>query len=91
MGTIRVEVVYAMPQQEHALSVTLPAGATAAQAVRASGILEWGPSIEPLKLGIYGRLVSGETVLSDGDRVEIYRPLILEPKEARRRRAARKP
>jgi uncharacterized protein len=90
MATIRVEVVYALPQGEESANVALAAGATAAQAVRASGILARHPDIEPLRLGIYGRVVSGDTALADGDRVEIYRPLVVDPKEARRRRAAGK-
>lgn len=85
-------MVYAFPEREEAVSVRLPAGATAADAVRASGILERHPEIDLArqKIGIYGRVVNAHARLSDGDRVEIYRPLVLEPKEARRRRAFRK-
>jgi uncharacterized protein len=92
MASLRIEVVYAFPERAEAVSVTLPAGATAADAVRASGILERHPEIDLARqrLGIYGRLVDARARLSDGDRVEIYRPLVLEPKEARRRRAFRK-
>jgi putative ubiquitin-RnfH superfamily antitoxin RatB of RatAB toxin-antitoxin module len=59
--------------------------------VRASGLLEKHPGLDARKIGIYGKLVDPGAALRDGDRVEIYRPLLLDPKEARRRRAARKP
>lgn len=89
---LRVEVVYALPQGEDAALVELPRGKTALDAVRASGILERHPEIDrrSLKLGIYGQAVAAHAPLADGDRVEIYRPLVLDPKEARRRRALRK-
>lgn len=87
MGTIRVEVVYALPHAMEARSVTLAAGATAGQAVRASGILERHPELRLQSVGVFGRVVGLNAALADGDRVEIYRPLALDPKEARRRRA----
>ena len=88
MGTIRVEVVYALPDAMEARSVTLPAGATAGQALRASGILERHPELRPQRVGVFGRVVGLDAALADGDRVEIYRPLAMDPKEARRRRAS---
>ena len=89
MAVLRVEVVYALPGSEDAVSVELPAGSTAADAVRASGILARHPQIDPRRqsLGIYGRAVAAGAALCDGDRVEIYRPLVVDPREARRRRA----
>jgi len=89
---LRVEVVYALPVGEDSAFVQLPRGKTALDAVRASGILERHPEIDPrrLKLGVYGKVVAAHAPLADGDRVEIYRPLALDPKEARRRRALRK-
>lgn len=92
MAGLRIEVVYALPQGEDAVSVTLPSGATAADAVIASGILQRHPEIDPAhhRLGIYGKAVQAGALLGDGDRVEIYRPLLLDPKEARRRRARRR-
>jgi uncharacterized protein len=89
---LRVEVVYALPEGEDAVCVDLAKGATAIDAVRASGVLESHPEIglPRHKLGIYGRVVAAGAPLADGDRVEIYRPLVLDPKEARRRRALRK-
>lgn len=83
-------MVYALPGGEDAVALTLPVGATAADAVRASGVLERHPGIANPKLGIYGRTVAAGTRLSDGDRVEVYRPLLVEPKEARRQRALKK-
>jgi putative ubiquitin-RnfH superfamily antitoxin RatB of RatAB toxin-antitoxin module len=90
---LRVEVVYALPAAEDAVLVPLAEGATVLDALRASGMLERHPEIdlETHRLGIYGRVVGQTARLADGDRVEIYRPLLLDPKEARRRRALRKP
>ena len=84
--------MYALPGGEDAVSLELRAGATAADAVRASGLLQRHPEIElgRHRIGIYGRVVAGEAPLADGDRVEVYRPLLVEPKEARRRRALKK-
>jgi hypothetical protein len=89
---LRVEVVYALPAGEASAFVQLPRGKTAMDAVRASGILERHPELDrrSLKLGIFGKAVAADAPLADGDRVEIYRPLALDPKEARRRRALRK-
>lgn len=69
--------------------VALPVGATVAEAVRASGLGEAFAGFEPdpAHLGVFSRKVGPEYVLKDGDRLEIYRPLTLDPKEARRRRA----
>jgi hypothetical protein len=71
------------------LALALPAPATALDAIRASGLLERHPELalgEPL-IGIWGRACAPETVLADGDRVELYRPLTMDPNEARRLRA----
>ncbi|HEY1290759.1 MAG TPA: RnfH family protein [Burkholderiales bacterium] len=92
MASLSVEVVYALPLDEDAVTLSLAAGATAGEAVRASGVLERHPEIDLRRhpIGIHGRVVSAGTLLRDGDRVEIYRPLAVDPKEARRRRAFRK-
>jgi len=92
MASLRIEVVYALPGGEDAVALELRPGATAADAVRASGVLERHPEIdlERHKIGVHGRAVAAHSALRDGDRVEVYRPLILEPKEARRRRAVKK-
>lgn len=87
---LRVEVVFAAVARAHVKSVQLERGATVADAVRASGIAdEIGSAIDYSRVGVFGRVVSPTTPLRDGDRVEIYRPLKIDPKEARRRRAAR--
>lgn len=92
MATLSVEVVYALPSGEDAVTLTLAPGATAADAVRVSGVLERHPEIDlgRQKIGIHGRVVAEKAPLRDGDRVEIYRPLPVDAKEARRRRALRK-
>lgn len=83
MVRIRVEVVHALTGEADAVTLSMPAGSTAAEAVAASGLPQ------PGKIGIFGRVIDPGTKLADGDRVEIYRPLALDPKEARRRRAKR--
>jgi uncharacterized protein len=90
-GPVDVEVVYALPGEQVVVKVELPGGATAAEAVERSGLRARFPEIAAgAKLGIYGRIVTGDTRLVRGDRVEIYRPLIADPKQARRRRAEAK-
>lgn len=86
---MHVEVAYARPDRQRLVTVELAAGATARDAVRASGLVEEFPEIdvERAPLGVFGRACPGDTVLRAGDRVEIYRPLVIDPKEARRRRA----
>jgi putative ubiquitin-RnfH superfamily antitoxin RatB of RatAB toxin-antitoxin module len=87
---IAIEVVYALPHCQEVIVVKLPQGATAREAVEASGLLLKYPEIEPggrNKLGIYSKLVRPDTVLRERDRVEIYRPLIADPKTLRRQRA----
>ena len=87
---MRVEVVYAVRDAADAVTVELPAGATVRDAVTASGVVDRHPGLDLSALGIFGRQVSAETQLSDGDRVEIYRPLAIDPKERRRQRARRR-
>lgn len=89
---IRVEVVYALPGRQTLLEAELDAGTTVARAIVQSGILERHPEIdlERNAVGIFGRVVRPDAVLRDRDRVEIYRPLPADPKEARRRRAKRR-
>ncbi|MBJ9838447.1 RnfH family protein [Citrobacter freundii] len=86
---IVVEVAYALPEKQYLQSVTLQQGATVEEAIRASGLLELRTDIDlsKNKVGIYSRPVKLADVLQDGDRVEIYRPLIADPKELRRQRA----
>ncbi|WP_284973244.1 RnfH family protein [Atlantibacter hermannii] len=86
---ITVEVAYALPEKQYLRRVTLEAGATVEQAINASGLLALRTDIDLAKnkLGVYSRPVKLTDALSDGDRVEIYRPLIADPKELRRQRA----
>lgn len=83
-----VELVYALPGEQTLLSLEVAPGTTVREAIELSGIRSRSVAIdlERDKVGIYGKRVSLETVLRDGDRVEIYRPLIADPKDARRRR-----
>lgn len=89
---LRVEIVYALPERQTLLALYVPAGTTLAEAVSASSITTLHPEIDlaTAKVGIFGKLATPDTVLHGGDRVEIYRPLTADPKEARRVRAARR-
>jgi putative ubiquitin-RnfH superfamily antitoxin RatB of RatAB toxin-antitoxin module len=86
---LHIEVVYALPERQEVVSLRLPPGSTVRQAVEASGLLARYPQIDLTRnrLGIYSRLITPETPLRDRDRVEIYRPLLADPKEVRRQRA----
>ena len=87
---IEVEVVYALQHCQDVITVNVPEGATVREAVEASGLLLKYPEIElgeRNKLGIYNKPVRADTVLHEHDRVEIYRPLIADPKAVRKQRA----
>jgi putative ubiquitin-RnfH superfamily antitoxin RatB of RatAB toxin-antitoxin module len=84
---MRVEVVYALPDRADVSVLELPPGATVQDALAASGVAARHAALDLSQVGIFGRRVAPDAVLSDGDRVEVYRPLPLDPKEARRRRA----
>ncbi|MDR9891651.1 RnfH family protein [Pseudenterobacter timonensis] len=86
---IAVEVAYALPEKQYLLRVSLEEGATVEEAIRASGLLELRRDIDLAanKVGIYSRPVKLTDRVKEGDRVEIYRPLIADPKELRRQRA----
>lgn len=88
-GKINIEVVYALPDEQTLLKQTVPEGTTVAEALNLCGILEKHPeiSLSSNKLGIFGKLTKAETVLREKDRIEIYRPLIADPKAVRRQRA----
>ncbi len=88
-GNIAVEVVYALPQKQYLQRVMLEEGATIEQAILASGLLALRDDIDldKNKVGIYSRPAKLQDIVHDGDRVEIYRPLIADPKELRRKRA----
>jgi len=83
---VRIEVVYALADAQDIVIVELPEGAVAAQALAASGMLA-RHGLTAFQLGIFGKRVSPENPLREGDRIEILRPLAIDPKEARRRRA----
>ncbi|BBN82097.1 UPF0125 protein [Pseudoalteromonas sp. A25] len=86
---IKVEVVYAVPHKATCVQVDVAEGTSAEQVVMQSGILDKCPDIDATKLtlGIWNRTVKNHQVVKEGDRIEIYRPLIADPKDARRRRA----
>lgn len=88
---IKVEVAYALPEKQAIIEVEVAAGTTALEAAQQSGITERfaGIDLDNAKLGIFGKVVSPGQVLAAGDRVEIYRPLLADPKEVRKERAAR--
>lgn len=88
--TLEVEVAYARPERQLILKVEVPAGTTAIEAVRLSGVEEQFPEIDLAtnRLGVFGKLCKADRVLNAGDRVEIYRPLLVDPRTARRELAA---
>lgn len=88
---MKIEITYALPDRQELVTIDLPEGSTVMQAVEASGLLQKYPEIDPggvNKLGVFAKLAKADTVLRDRDRVEIYRPLIADPKEVRRQKAA---
>ena len=92
MGSpLRVEVVYALPERQVVIALEVEEATTALQAIEQSGILRQFPQADPRRdgVGVFGKRVTLDTPLRDGDRVEIYRPLIADPKTARRERAKR--
>ena len=86
---INIEVVYALPNEQVLLKQQVSAGTTVVEAIQASGVLHEHPEINLAinKLGIFGKLTKEDAVLRDKDRIEIYRPLLADPKEVRRKRA----
>ncbi|MBE8595893.1 RnfH family protein [Xenorhabdus sp. BG5] len=91
MSEINVEVVYALPERQYLRNVKVPQGATVEQAIVTSGLLTLRNDIDLAKnkVGIYSRPAKLTDTLEEGDRVEIYRPLVADPKEMRRKRAER--
>lgn len=87
---MRVEVIYSLPEKSEIVPLDLPEGSTVMQALEASGLLVKHPEIDVKKnkFGIYAKLAKIDAVLRERDRVEIYRPLIADPKEVRKQRAA---
>jgi len=89
---LRVEVVYGTPERQMRYELRVEQGTTVADAIRISGVCEAFPEIDlvRIRVGIHGNLTRPAQPLRDGDRVEIYRPLRVDPSEARRRRAAKR-
>lgn len=88
---MRIEVAYAKPDEQVIIPLEVEGELTVAEAIRRSGILERFPEIdlEQNKVGVFGKLTRLEDTLREGDRVEIYRRLIADPKQARRQRAGK--
>ena len=86
---MQVEVAYATPQKQIILPVNVPQGSTAKDAVEMSGVARKFPEIdlETNPMGIFGHQIKPTQILRENDRVELYRPLLCDPKEVRRRRA----
>jgi putative ubiquitin-RnfH superfamily antitoxin RatB of RatAB toxin-antitoxin module len=89
--TIKVEVAYALPDKQAIIELQVAPGTTALEAAQQSGVTERfdGIDLDNAKLGLFGKAVAPGQALREGDRVEIYRPLIADPKEVRKARAAR--
>ena len=88
---LEIEVAYALSHQQFLRRLKMPSGSTVRQAIVQSGVLSKFPEIDlkSVKVGIFSRPVDLDVLLNSGDRVEIYRPLVLSPTEARRLRAER--
>ena len=88
---VAIEVVYCCADEQHVVQLMVPRGTTVTEAVRLACLAEHCPHFdeEGTTVGVYGRVVAPDTVLEAGDRVELYRPLVADPKHARRRRASR--
>ena len=86
---MRVEVVFALPDRQSLETVTVDEGASVSDALRLSGVEERFPDVnfDDLQVGIWGKPVERAHSLRDGDRVEVYRPLEMDPREARRLKA----
>lgn len=86
---MQVEVAYGKPDEQTLLVVALSEGSSARDAITASGLLQHYPELilESLDVGVFGRRVTLEFRVSDGDRIEVYRPLLIDPKQARRERS----
>jgi uncharacterized protein len=85
---MRVTVAWASPSAQDILPVEVPAGATVADCIEASRLAaRYGIDIGTARVGVNGRLARADTVIAEGDRVEIYRRLAVDPKEARRARS----
>jgi putative ubiquitin-RnfH superfamily antitoxin RatB of RatAB toxin-antitoxin module len=91
-STIAIEVVYALPERQTLLKLDVTRGTTVGRALVASGILALHPEIDLVnqRVGIFGQFVENDHVLASGDRIEIYRPLVADPKASRHARVAKR-
>ncbi|MEP6702347.1 MAG: RnfH family protein [Betaproteobacteria bacterium] len=91
-NTLTVEIVYALAERQSLLAMTVLRGTTVDQALAGSGLYELHPELLGVALptGIFGRIVGRDHVLEDGDRIELYRPLVADPKASRNARVAKK-
>lgn len=91
-STMKIEVAFALPDEQVIIPLQVAPGTTVEEAVRLSGILEKFPQIDLAvnKVGVFGKICKLNTPLRERDRVEIYRKLIADPKESRRKRAEKK-
>lgn len=89
MDEVRVQVCYALPGKQFLRELKVGAGTTLQAAIEQSGLLRDAPEIDlaVFRVGVYGKLKSVDSSVREHDRIEIYRPLIADPKESRRRRA----
>jgi putative ubiquitin-RnfH superfamily antitoxin RatB of RatAB toxin-antitoxin module len=87
-----IEVAYANPSRQFLLTLAMPSGSSVKQAIEQSGILQLCPEIDLNinKVGIFSEITTLEALLRAGDRIEIYRPLVIDPKSARRKRVKQK-
>ena len=88
--TLHVSVAVALPDRQEVIEVELPEGSRVADAVGVSRILERYPELRGAQTGIWSRRCSADTPLREGDRVELYRPLVADPKQMRRARVRRR-
>ncbi|HYC46938.1 MAG TPA: RnfH family protein [Burkholderiales bacterium] len=86
---ISIEVVYARAQAQDVVTLQVREGASVSETIALSGLMGRYPELADAKVGIFGRVVPPDTRVRDGDRVELYRALVADPKHARRRRAER--
>lgn len=83
---MRIEVAYALPEKQYLLTEEVQEGCTVGQALEASELLQELPDLNIDKVGIFGRPVDKETILREGDRIEVYRPLKADPRDRRRKK-----
>lgn len=88
---LAIEVVYATAEQQLLLALEVPAGTTVGEAVQLSGVAAQlsQVAVHDCPLGIFGKVVAAQRVIEAGDRIELYRPLLADPKEVRKQRAAK--